>query len=878
MILDVFSEKNDISLVSEKGKMQFGAKLSPICLSGLIALGSISVAHAAIVADGGVAGQHPSISTGANGSTVVNINAAGTGGISHNIYTQFDVDKAGVVLNNSATGANTQLAGEIGANTNLSGGSAKIILNEVNSRDPSRLNGMIEVAGKQAQVVIANASGITCSGCGFVNAERATLTTGKAQIVDGVLQGYKVEKGNIVINDGGLKSTASNYTNLIARSVQINAEVWAKNLKVTAGRNQTDADNSKVTALSAAGGRPQFGVDVSKLGGMYADKITLLGTERGVGVRNAGVVGAVSDVVMSVNGILDNSNGTIAANHMTKLSSTGVLNNTGGTISSLAGVTLDTNKTRLINNKGVIASNGFLDINSGQLDNIDGQVKSMFLVNINTNGQVLNNTGGNNGSGIFSGVGTKITAGNFNNQNGLVNSYGSVDVTTSNFNNQNGLIDSSGNVGITTGGFNNQNGIVNSSGSVAVTTRSVLNNSNGKLSSIGDMNILTNNQAINNNNGVIESGNTMSIKSGELNNVSGKLKSATSLDINTNGGNIINRGREEGAGIFSGTSTTLTVNNLTNNGGQISSKGDINILNAAVVSNLDGRIEGDGRMILKANRLENREGGITMGRDSNLNISTLNNVNGVIGSKGTASFQTNTINNSSGVLAGDSLLVKSNQLNNDSGLIIANKSADINATTIYNRRSANFANNMGQHIELPEQEGGIIGRESLKITGNNFYNVDGLVASTLGNVMMNQRTVDNTRGIISSVKALDLTSSSLNNSRGTVSGTESLSLVTGSLNNSNGVISSLGAADIRVNSTFTNYGIINGKEGLNVNVQGTLNNYGKLISDRTTTLTGQRFYNQRNAITTGLDGVNLKLNSDYTNRGQINGEVTKIKN
>ncbi|MCA4825804.1 MAG: hypothetical protein KJJ56_20785, partial [Serratia rubidaea] len=42
----------------------------------------------------------PSVSAGANGSTVIDINTAGKGGVSHNIYSEFDVDRGGVVLNN----------------------------------------------------------------------------------------------------------------------------------------------------------------------------------------------------------------------------------------------------------------------------------------------------------------------------------------------------------------------------------------------------------------------------------------------------------------------------------------------------------------------------------------------------------------------------------------------------------------------------------------------------------------------------------------------------------------------------------------------------------------------------------------------------------
>ncbi|MCP5978969.1 filamentous hemagglutinin N-terminal domain-containing protein, partial [Klebsiella pneumoniae] len=79
--------------------------------------------------------------------------------------------------NNSRANTSTQLAGMVAGNPNLAKGEARVILNEVNTRDPSRLNGYIEVAGQKAQVVIANPAGISCDGCGFINANRATLTT-----------------------------------------------------------------------------------------------------------------------------------------------------------------------------------------------------------------------------------------------------------------------------------------------------------------------------------------------------------------------------------------------------------------------------------------------------------------------------------------------------------------------------------------------------------------------------------------------------------------------------------------------------------------------------------------------------------------------------
>ena len=58
------------------------------------------------------------------------------------------------------------------------------ILNEVTAANPSRLLGMTEVAGNRANVILANPAGITCNGCGFINAPRVTLTTG-VPVLDG---------------------------------------------------------------------------------------------------------------------------------------------------------------------------------------------------------------------------------------------------------------------------------------------------------------------------------------------------------------------------------------------------------------------------------------------------------------------------------------------------------------------------------------------------------------------------------------------------------------------------------------------------------------------------------------------------------------------
>ncbi|EKN3340406.1 hypothetical protein FG463_002171 [Yersinia enterocolitica] len=62
----------------------------------------------------------------------------------------------------------------------------------------NKARGMLIVVADIAASV-ANPSGITCEGCGFINANRATLTTGQAQLNNGQLTGYDVDRGEIVI-------------------------------------------------------------------------------------------------------------------------------------------------------------------------------------------------------------------------------------------------------------------------------------------------------------------------------------------------------------------------------------------------------------------------------------------------------------------------------------------------------------------------------------------------------------------------------------------------------------------------------------------------------------------------------------------------------
>lgn len=246
-----------------------------------------------------------------NGVPIVNIAAPNGQGLSHNQFQDYNVGPQGLILNN-ATGPtqSTQLGGQILGNPNLHGQAAGIILNEVIGNNPSQLRGATEVAGQAAHVIVANPHGITCSGCGFINTPRATLTTGKPVLENGRLDRFQVEQGEVMVDGAGLDATAVDRFDIIARSVKINAQINARDLNVVAGRNAVNAQSLDAKALADDGSaKPQVAIDSSALGGMYANSIRLVGTEGGVGVRLAGDVAAsAGDLQLDVNGQLTMAN------------------------------------------------------------------------------------------------------------------------------------------------------------------------------------------------------------------------------------------------------------------------------------------------------------------------------------------------------------------------------------------------------------------------------------------------------------------------------------------------------------------------------------------------------------------------------------------
>ncbi|WP_261316876.1 hemagglutinin repeat-containing protein [Rhizobium leguminosarum] len=324
------------------------------------------------------AANQPGVGTAPNGVPLIDIVTPNSKGLSHNKYDNFNVGTPGLILNNfKGEVGNSNLGGVTPGNPNLnSSGPASVIFNEVISSNRSALNGAIEVFGGKADVIIANPNGITCDGCGFINTPHATLTTGVPDIgADGTLKGFTVNGGDVTIGTNGGNFAAGpgavDLFDIVSRSVHVNGAVFGKDLRVTAGRNQFDYATGNATPLAATSGTPEYAIDGSALGAMQADRIKIVVTERGAGVRMRGDMAAnAGELSLSADGKI--SLGNVSGQQGVSISSKAKV--TASKVTSKAKVAVQADQGITLN---TVAADDDILLSSGSgLLSIGGEVNS----------------------------------------------------------------------------------------------------------------------------------------------------------------------------------------------------------------------------------------------------------------------------------------------------------------------------------------------------------------------------------------------------------------------------------------------------------------------------------------------------------------------
>lgn len=845
--------------------------LRHVALAVLVAAGVVPIwVNAQVVAGGAHA---PSVIQTQNGLQQVNINRPGSSGVSMNTYNQFDVPKPGIILNNSPINVQTQLGGIIGGNPNFQAGdAARLIVNQVNSNNPSFIRGKVEIGGAAAQLVIANQAGLVVDGGGFLNTSRATLTTGNPNFgPDGSLTGFNVNQGLISVVGAGLDTANVDQVDLLARAVQINAKAYAKTLNVVAGSNQVDYNTLNATPIAANGPAPTIAIDVSQLGGMYANRVFLVSSENGVGVANAGDIAAqAGDLTLQANGRLVLSGHTNAAGNMS-LSASGGIQNSGVTYGKQS-VTITTGAD--LTNSGALTAQQNLTANVGSLNstgtlgagiNVDSTVGTSGDLNVTSSGQ-LTATGTNSAAGnaTFTGSGVNLsnsataangnlalsaTAGDVNLAGSTVSAKGAVNAQASGT-----VINDRGNLssgaGMTLGGgsLSNQGGRANSQGPLSVQMAGTVSNQNGMLSSQSTADVRG--SAIQNNAGLIQSAGKQTIAGASIDNSAGRLISlnadglsvtATGALTNAAGANVSG----DPGGVIGGKGDVTVQGNTVTNSGSMSADANLHVIGQSVDNGNGALHAGQTTTVDAGNHLSNA-GGRVEGQSAVLNGATLDNSQGTVNAA-TVSLNGTTLLNHGGTVTqtgtGPMTVAITDTLDNSNNGLIQTRSTDLSLT------STTLINDNGGTITH-------VGPGTLTV-GNG----SGTVSNKAGAIASNGRTV--------------LQGKTIDNSAGSASGQTGLSVnAADSITNLGGKLTSNANVDVTAGGALVNDGgELGSKTAATTIHSASLSNLnGKIVSPTLTATVAGLLDNSQNgdfeANQLALTAANLKNQGGHISQWQ----------
>ena len=817
------AQSENMSSEQEKtGLFSTALSLNPIHFSLMLALGfvflspSVHAEDMAIRADKSAPGnQQPTVLQTGNGIPQVNIQAPSQAGVSRNQYSQFDVAEKGAVLNNARKAAQTQMAGWVQGNPNLARGEAKVILNEVNSANPSRLKGYVEVAGKKADVVIANPSGIQCDGCGVINAGRTTLTTGKAEVENGELKGYRVQGGKVSVGQKGMDTSKADYTDIIADKAEIKGGVWGNKVKITTGKNKVDRTNDSVvyvgdkntnetdrTSESQNDQAQAYSVDVGQLGGMYAEKIHLVDNGQGLGVRNAGHIGAAAgDVKIDSQGKIVNS-GTISSTQQAELRAKKTIENTGKIETKQGNVSLRS-QANVAQHGSIVSRQGGISVQAK--DNLTQTGETVVKGNVTYQAK---NIEASKGALIAAGVtAQETTQGETRSLDSQSAQGASIMLSAENSVSSKAQHLASGQINAKAGTLDLSESQSTADSIALQSTYSPLNLKQATLYSEGNTTLISPDAIL-----------------AENTNLNAGHFVIDTAQLNNKKSSWIQRGKEA----FS-----------------------LNLKKG--LDNTQGKIAAEGLISIQSPLIQNNQGVIwsNQGVKLNTNAGHIESQSGYLFGKNSLDISTSTLNNQKGEMLGGQVLLAAQQVNNEDGKLIAGNRADL---------SVNQFNN---------QRGIVYSQGELSLKTENLHNQDGIISSVSRATLL-ANDLNNLKGVIQGESDLTIQTQNLNNTQGDISA-KTAAISSAAINNAQGVISS---QDLTLSGTD-----LNNKGGIIQSVNSTLNltaldnqaegDKGSLVSATNRLVLNVTNVNNKNTKakqdtpTQGIQTANLVMNADH---------------
>ncbi len=333
---------------------------------------SVALAQPTIVPDGRsatVVNQHDT------GRLTVVPATADRDGISLNTYQRFDVGRPGADFDN--TRAN-----------------ARLIVNEVTSALPSRLEGDIAIQGTRANFILANPNGILVNGTRFTNTGAVALATSPVSLVeyhpspDRAQNNIRLQtsQGLLEIGPEGLAG-AFTHLELIAKDIRINGPVenafthpessvrligGSSVVEIDSGVSPVDEQTPWLRFIEGGDARQTVAVDITPLGSLQAGRIEVLVTDQGAGVRHAGTAYAMLNDF--------------------SLSSSGEVHLAGGSAKALGHVLIAAETLKASDNAEIDAQGGLLLLKSSAIDLTDSTAHGGLGVQIEANTLKLTTT------------------------------------------------------------------------------------------------------------------------------------------------------------------------------------------------------------------------------------------------------------------------------------------------------------------------------------------------------------------------------------------------------------------------------------------------------------------------------------------------------